>query len=237
MRYDVIQEMKTFMILLCATVCAVKANPVEWKGETKISKTWERCLISVSEQSAGVSCAVGYKVDKRISKDLFITVPVFWPKGANYDPEAIAERISPRIECDGVIYEPSGIRDPADIREFESEELDGKCVVINFGFVVRVPDGRDFRLLVTYEQPLIESQAAYYPLFETGAQPFDRKGFTVTFFTSDTSELSLVTLHKGNVESMRSRITVVPNHEELIVVNKTNQDNKSEMATPRKPSD
>lgn len=229
--------MKIILILLCATVCAVKANPVEWKGETKISKTWERCLISVSEQSVGVSCAVGYKIDKRVSRDLFITVPVFWPKGATYDTEVIAERISPRIECGTVIYEPSAIRNPADIKEFDSEKLDSKCVVINFRFVVRVPDDKDFRLLVTYEQPLIQSQAIYYPLFETGAQPFDHKGFTVTFFTSDTSELSLVSAHVGKVESMRSRITIVPNHEELIIVNKMKKANKSEMATPSKPSD
>ena len=214
--------MKSYQTVFLATVVFLvgqaRANPIVINGESQIKKSWERCLIHLGDKTAQVSCAVGYVTKKRIAANLHFTVPVFWSTGKPIDLKKISETISARIECDGVAYKATAVRIASNVLPSRDDELPSDRVKIDCDFVIKFPKGREFSMVVSYNQPLISGIFYYLPLFERDSAPEKDKRFMITFFPSNSDELELLTKHEKGARVLKTRVSITPKHRELIAV-------------------
>ncbi|MEP2777303.1 MAG: hypothetical protein ABJQ29_00500 [Luteolibacter sp.] len=236
--------MKTIIMRVTWMIIAVSsfadANPIVI--EDRLQKSQESCVVAISDSVANVSCSVTYhKIGTAVQK-YYMNVPVFVSHTADRNSRELHLLIGMRLECEGtktvfrgaVPALQSGELPPMDDAE-DKESRTPK--IIEFCYEFEPPDQDEFTVVASYKQPLIGDTAYYLPLFEYGEVDGDTKNFTITFFSLNDSELRLETTHKDRQKIMNSRITVNPLHNEIIAVRKIKRENKSEMATPRKPSD
>lgn len=73
-------------------------------------------------------------------------------------------------------------------------------------------------IVATYEQEHVDGTASYLPFFESGSKGGPEKEFTVSFVPLEGLELSLESKHKKRTVALKTRVTVHPQHEELIRV-------------------
>ena len=191
------------------------ANPIAVGGSSKIEKSWQRCMIFVDEHSAKVSCEVGYKSIKRASKKLYLTVPVFFP-GDKIDLESATSLIAARIECEGKVYQPTSVDIVPDVLPPLDNDPPKERVEITCSFLIEFPESKEFSLVVSYNQPLINQTAYYLPLFEDAPTSQKAARFTITLFTASVNRLDLVTLHEGRAKILKTRVTIYPKSGELI---------------------
>lgn len=204
-------EMKILLSALILSVSAASANPIATPPvkEATIRKTWERCMISVGRESATVSCAVGYLAKNFLEYPVYVSVPAFVPKGTDFTPASLQKILRPRLETKDKVIEPIWISASGP----SNEDASAEC---RFG-VGQAPD-KEFSIIVSYEQPLIEGRLLYLPLFEGGESPALSDDFTVTIFPEKGMTLVLESKHGNKVSNYRTRITVHPLHKELIKI-------------------
>lgn len=226
--------MKTLLTILCSLLALsslVEANPIIVEL-TSIEKTWERCMISVGERDAHVSCAIGYKVHEKHSNLLTFRVPIYWPSTMRGDAEKIIRTTSMRIESGGRIFYPKsitrtfedGTTDTTKLRggkpEFENPKFKDKKVVSASIHVDILQDRpKDFTMVLSYTQPLIDDTVHYLPLFEEEKIDIKKKDLSITFFPAEGQTLELLTIHPERISAeMKTRITIIPRHQERISV-------------------
>ena len=209
--------MKSLGITICALVlCALqtRGNPV---STASIEKTWERCLVAIDDETAHVSCAVGYKATDGINGPMYFSVPVFLPKGSFSGAEQAQRIVNPRLEVAGTIHEPTRVNIRSTPSEFEGTTR------VDFAFILTPLKSRSFSIVVTYRQPLLGKSFAYLPQFEHGTKPREPSSFTLTAFPKGAGTVRLATKHKNIAASMSTRLTLTPTHDELIVVEHSKQ--------------
>ncbi|RYD21956.1 MAG: hypothetical protein EOP88_09600 [Verrucomicrobiaceae bacterium] len=195
---------------LASLVQTVTANPLVG-GLADVDKTWERCLICVSPESATVSCAVGYVGKAGLERGFQVHLPLIVPETMNGDEQRVLKTFKPRLEFDGRILEGKSVS----FHAFPSVPgvSFARCT---FDFP-RAP-GKSFSIVASYEQPVINGHIYYVPQFESGKSPGSSGEYTISFFPTGSATLSLKSTHKNNATALGTRITVHPVHEELIVV-------------------
>src|SRR4051812_10201706 len=89
------------------------ANPVLGPDDNyTATKVWERCLVAVGDQSATVSCAIGYSLkpdptmNRRAESTVQITLPVITTGMGKLDEKGLIKRFSPQVEAGGTIFRP-----------------------------------------------------------------------------------------------------------------------------------
>ena len=206
--------MQSIGITICALVLCVlqaRGNPI---SKASIEKTWERCLVAIDHETADVSCAVGYeyKVTDRIGEALLFSVPVFLPEGSFSGDEQALHIVNPRLEMAGKIHQPVRVHINSTSSEFKGTTR------VDFAFLLLRPNSRPFTIVVTYRQPLLGKSFAYLPQFEPATKPREPSSFTLTTFPKGAGTVYLATKHKNVAESMSTRLTLTPTHDELIIV-------------------
>lgn len=219
--------MKILFPAFILLVNAASANPIITPPakEATLRKTWERCVISAGTNSATVSCAVGYTAKDFLEYPVYVSVPVFFPEGSVTDSIELKKRVKARLETGGKVLEPiyvsaggySGIQGV----------LLGECKFL----VGRIPD-KEFSIVVSYEQPVIEGSVYYMPLFEGGISPTIHDEFSVTFFPTGGGSLSLESKHRNKVTAYLTRVTVHPLHREIIKVATANREQAAPLNGP-----
>jgi len=211
--------MKTLFSLLALLAKAAFANPIMTPPvkEATVSKTWERCAISVGPNSATVSCAVGYLAKNFLVYPVYISVPILFPEGTTNNPEKLRNIVKARLETGGKVLEPIYISVGG------SSQIPGVLMGECKFLVGQVPD-KEFSIVVSYEQPAIDRRIYYSPLFEGGKSPEFGDDFTVTFFPTKSGTLSLESKHRNKAMAYLTRITVHPSHNEIIKVATTNSE-------------
>ena len=198
----------TFWLLL--SISAVCGNPVF--VESTIDKTWERCLISVSEDIATVSCAVGYGVRENPPSKLEVLIPVVWLRGGNEDTKRFSRSCDPRLEIGDTIFRPDSVtfsKDPS---------LPADLSIATCHFTVRLLIPKSFSMVVSYSQPVYKGHVYYLPLFEHGRSPEMSDKFTISLFPTKGARLELLSEHASKATTMSTRITIHPRHNEMIAV-------------------
>lgn len=196
-------------ILALSESTTVSANPI---AVAMVEKTWERCLIGVGTESATVSCAVGYAAKGQSKDPLYVSVPVIWPKALPQDPDRVIREADPRLELDGAVHRPKGVR------FVEDASLPEGMMLAQCHFILGAAPSQQFAIVVTYVQPLIRGLMAYLPQFEDGKSPAAGKEFSISLFPQGGGELALVSKHEAKVTAMATRITIQPRHKELVLV-------------------
>lgn len=209
--------MKIPISVLILLANAASANPIAIPSvkEATITKTWERCVISVGPKSATVSCAVGYLAKNFLDYPVYVSVPTFLAKDTNTDLANLRNVLRPRLETGGKVLEPIWISASG----ASHQETTAEC---RFS-VGQVPD-KAFSVVASYEQPLVDGRFLYLPLFEGGKSPAMSEDFTVTIFPTKGLTLSLESKHRNKVTAYLTRITVHPIHNEIIKVATANSE-------------
>jgi hypothetical protein len=209
------QQISVFITSVALLAEGAMANPIAVGESSKIEKSWEKCMIFVDEFSATVSCEIGYKSITRASEDLYLTVPVFLP-GGKIDPESVTSLIAARLECEGKVYQPKSVYLVPDVLPPLDNDPPKERVEVLCDFLIKFPVSKEFSLVVSYNQPLINQTAYYLPLFEGALTSQKTTGFSITLFTASVNRLDLVTSHEGRAKILKTRITILPKNGELI---------------------
>jgi len=203
--------MKILLLTLILSVGTASANPIATPPvkEATIKKIWERCMISVGPKSATVSCAVGYSAKNFLQYPVYVSVPAFLPKGTDITPASLQKILRPRLETRDKVIESIWISANGTSNDEDSAECRFE--------LGQAPD-KEFSIIASYEQPLIDGRLLYLPLFEGGQSPTLSDDFTITIFPEKGVTLNLESKHRNKVISYRTRITVHPLHNELIKI-------------------
>lgn len=206
----------SFILLGALVSPGVRANPL---FSVEATKTWERCLISMGEKEATVSCAVGYQAKKHLDEYFHVHVPVVWKGKPEDDPAEFLRVVNPRLEIGGTVLKPQVSFDKID-------QLPDGLVIGLCSFGVKGVPSKGFSIVATYQQPIYDDQVRYMPLFENGGKPDPNGEFSITFFPGTPATLALESKHEGPVTATATRITVSPRDREWIVVRNVSAEKK-----------
>lgn len=207
--------MKKWFLWFWLVSIACYANPIAlWSG----TKTWERCLVAVEEDSSRVSCAVGYHFQPQAGQ-VSMLLPVLFQKNAGASKlgfEELSKIFQLKLEMGSVVLKPVGSRSTTLRPEGMPDDLE----VVAFSFALPQNIRGHHQMVFSYTQPHYEGALFYLPSFEGAISPKNLKEFTITFFPTSDAELKKVSEHQGRTVEMKSRITIHPHHMELIQINR-----------------
>lgn len=196
-------------------------NPIMVEEGTTAQKMFESCLIFVNQETAKVSCKIGYKMNTIITPHIYLNVPVFYTVSQYQDIKETQKLVDVKIECEGISYEPRAVFSTAVDAEgypFPREDSPDTKIEVGCTFAIKTPSSKLFSILVTYTQPVINGKVYYLPLFEKDSAPINNTDFDITFFTTSEFKLDLVTMHPDRSKVMRRRVSVCPKGRELIAI-------------------
>ncbi|MGL5017640.1 MAG: hypothetical protein ACRDBP_05875 [Luteolibacter sp.] len=201
------------LLWLIFGIAVARGNPVF--VESRIEKAWERCLICVSKDAATVSCSVGYGFSEGnivVPSNLEVLIPIVWSRRPGEDEKRFKESCDPRIEVGDQLVRLDRVtftKDPS---------LPGELEVAVCRFTIRVQTPKSFSMVVSYTQPSYGGHTYYIPLFEGGHSPEMSDKFTISLFPAKGMKLKLASKHASKTTAMATRITIHPQHQELIDV-------------------
>jgi hypothetical protein len=210
-----IPQLTAALLFFCVPVL-VNANPISVNYIPLLEKSSESCLISVASDIATVSCEVDYRITQKSLKTRVeeIYIPFYWPDAHATDSKAIEKTVAARLECNDQIYKPveTGI-----YPSLASDQVEGAKKAYS-KFLITLTNDIQFRIVASYNQPLINKTVYYLPYFEGEKSPSDTKKFAVSFFPTSGNSLELLTNHPNRSDVRKTRILINPAHLELIAV-------------------
>ena len=197
-----------------------EANPVDVRVPVVTDKQWERCFAAVDAKGAAISCEVGYAITNESAGQLDIRVPIFWKADEAFSEQAFVEKCRPRLEAMGELthaYHIEAVKDPA--KATPKLQVPAGMTLVFCDFSITVPEGsKSFSIVASYWQAASEQGVPYVPLFEDPEKKRDEALYTFTAFPTGTEHLKLASSHAGKTTALKSRVSVTPKHNELILI-------------------
>ena len=164
--------MRLMCFLLLAGIC--QANPM---ANAWVQKVQERCDVRIGTKFAKVRCDITYQVWDEPTETLFLEVPIYLPDSVDLDEKKLEWRVNCELEMAGKTYRPYRVSKDTSAREVEW----ANCVKCTFLFR-QPPSPKRFRVIVSYDQPMIGNRFYYLPQFEYG--PFSVKFEDFMFYAA-----------------------------------------------------
>ncbi len=209
-----------FALLVLACLPVAEANPFSIVEPVAVDKQSERCLAAVDAKGAAISCEVDYAVTNGSFGQHDIRVPIFWKADEPFSEAAFIEKCRPRLESGKELlhsYRIQAVKDPA--QTTPKIQVPAGMTLVFCDFAITVPQGsKSFSIVASYWQPASGEGIPYVPIFEDPEKQRAESAFTFTAFPTGTEHLTLASTHTGKTTVLKSRISVTPKHNELILI-------------------
>jgi hypothetical protein len=145
-----------------------------------------------------------------------IKVPVFWPKGEAFKEEDFLKKCHPMLEWNEQLLRPVRIQNQEASQDLKVPE--SMSLIFCFFEMKIAAEAQTTSLVASYWQPAGAEGIPYVPLFEDAKKERDESLFTFTAFPVGTQTLSLASKHAGKTTVLKTRITVIPQDKEEIII-------------------